>query len=119
MEHVEPLLEPVEAAARLVGVDRDGDLVALSVVAHVRRVCDRADVLGDPFALEPLAGTLAEPVEDRPDLGCVGVGEDADVGLRELVAEVRHEVADRAQDTGRGRHEHGERPHDLGDRIRV
>ena len=43
----------------------------------------------------------------------------ADERAGELVAEVRDEVADRAQQAGRGRHDHGVAAHQLRDRVRV
>ena len=70
----------------------------------------------------PSSHAVARPpsvVEDRRHLGRVGLGEDADVGLRELVAEVGDEVADRAEQAGRRRDDHRERAHDLRHRVRV
>ena len=49
----------------------------------------------------------------------VGVTEHPDVRLGELVAEVRHEVSDRAEQPGRRRHEHGKGTHELGHSVCV
>ena len=117
---VEPLLEAADAdRADLVRVDRDGDLVALPVVAHVGGVRDRPGVGRDPLALEPGVGAAAELVEDPGHLLRLGLGEQADVRLGELVAEVGDEIADGAEQARRRRHEDGERPHQLGDGVRV
>ena len=49
----------------------------------------------------------------------LGVAEHPDVRLGELVAEVRHEVSDRAQQPGRRRNDDGIGAHQLRDRVRV
>ena len=49
------------------------------------------------------------------DLVRLGLREQADVRLGELVAEVGDEVADRAEQAGRRRHDHRERAHQLRD----
>ena len=103
VEDVEALLERVEAALHLVGVECHGDLVALAVVAHVCRVRDRACVSRDALVVEPLGGALAEALEDRADLGRLGLAEHPDVGLGELVAEVggtRSPIAQRRPGAG-------------------
>ena len=117
---VEPLLEAADAGrADLVRVDRDGDLVALPVVAHVGGVRDRPRVGRDPLALEPVVRAAAELVEDPGHLGRLGLREQPDVRLGELVAEVGDEIADGAEQAGRRRHEDRERPHQLGDGVCV
>ncbi len=74
MQPVEALLEVGEpVAAHLVRVERDRDLVALPVVAHVGDVGDAPGVGGDALALEPLRRARAEPVEDLGDLVAAGV----------------------------------------------
>ena len=64
-----------------------------------------------PSLVEPLVGAAAEVVEHRATSLRLGLGEQADVGLGELVAEVGDEVADGAEQAGRGRDEHRERAH--------
>ena len=120
VEAVEPLLEPVDpGGADLRRVDRDRDLVALPAVAHVGGVGHGARVVRDPLAVEPRIGAAAEVVEDLRDLVRRRVDEQADVRLRELVPEVRHEVADRAEQAGRRRDDHREGAHQLRDGVRV
>ena len=49
----------------------------------------------------------------------LGVVEYADVGAGELVAEVRHDVPERAEQARRRGHDHRERAHDPGNGVRV
>ena len=73
-----------------------------------------------PSLVEPRVGAAAERRRGsaRPRSGSAS-REQADVRLGELVAEVGDEVADGAEQAGRRRHEHRERPHQLGDGVRV
>ncbi len=120
VHRVEPLLQVAESVrAHLARVERYGNLVALAVVAHVGGVDDALRVLGDSLALEPGRRVSAQAVEDVGDLGAARVGKQADVGLRELVAEVGDEVADRAEQARCRRDDHWERPHQLRERVCV
>src|SRR4029079_9986078 len=102
VEAVEALLEVgAPYRADLGRVDRDRDLVALAVVAHVRGERDRPRLRCDALALEPAVRATAELVEDPGSVLRVGLGEQADVRLGELVAEVRDEIADRAEQSRR------------------
>ncbi len=101
------------------GVEGDGDLVALAVVPHVGDVREPLLCGVDALAVEPRLRASPETVEDVGDLVAARLGDEPDVRLCELVAEVRHEVADRAQEPGRRRHDDRVGAHQLCDRVRV
>ena len=82
VEDVEALLERVQAALHLVGIECHGDLVALAVVAHVRRrsVISRVRPPGTPSSLQPRGRAASprparrssrpRPAPPRPPRGC-------------------------------------------------
>ena len=102
MKTVEPLVEICEPVPCLARVESDEDLVALPVVADVGAVRDRACLLCDSLAVEPRSGLCAERFEDLGHLAGLGVAEDADVRLGELVAEVGREVSMAQRSPGAG-----------------
>jgi hypothetical protein len=71
------------------------------VVAHVGAVDDALASAAIPSPSSQRRAA-AEAVEDAGHLGAARVAEQADVRLRELVAEVGDEVADRAEQPGAG-----------------
>ena len=72
---------------------------------------------GDALRVHPLARPRLELVEDLGRV--VDLGRQPDQRLRELVAEARDQVAQRAQQARRGRHDHREGAHQLRDRVGV
>ena len=120
-EAVEPLVQRVEALVEDAGValHRHRDLVALAVVAHVRDEGHGLLLRGESPPRPSTPGRAARAPQDPRHLLARRLAREADQRLRELVAEVGDEVAERAQQPGRRRHDHREGAHQLGDRVRV
>ena len=121
-EAVELLVQVVEAPVEHadVALQRHGDLVALAVVAHVGHEGDRLRV-GRDRPRRPSSSRARPSRSSRIAVTSSALASrgEPDERPRELVAEVGHEVAERAQQARRGRHDDGEGAHQLGDRVGV
>ena len=114
---VERLDDRVERLQRRLHLDRQR--APLADVAHVDLAREADAVLGDALGVEHLARLLLEPRERLLDLGGVDLVGLAAVHLREVVADVDEQAAERGGDARVRRHDHGRDHQLLGERRAV